>query len=335
MNAGGRFELRSAQFRRERQASWQELESLLKRIEDSGLAVLSHDELTQLPLLYRSAIGSLSVARAISLDRNLVQYLTGLAQRAHLAMYSGRRRPVEGVVQFFARRFPQLLRSFRVPFAIAFGSLLAGVLIGYQLTRHSPDRYYGFVPEALAQDRTPSTPTAQLRAILYSKPRQGVALDVFASFLFDHNARIGISCLALGFAGGVPVILLLFSNGLTLGAMAALYASRGLGGEFWAWILPHGVTELLAVVLCGTAGLVFGAAILFPGSLSRLDRLRTRGRDAGLLVLGAVPMFFFAALFESFFRSLSQEPSLRWTVAALVATGWVLYFASGREAARG
>jgi hypothetical protein len=70
------------------------------------LGVLSHDELTQLPLLYRSAIGSLSVARAISLDRNLVQYLTGLAQRAHLAMYSGRRRPVEGVARFFVLRFP-------------------------------------------------------------------------------------------------------------------------------------------------------------------------------------------------------------------------------------
>ena len=333
--ADARFELRSATFRRERQASWRELEELLARIEASGLEVLSHDELTQLPLLYRSAVGSLSVARAISLDRNVVQYLTGLAQRAHLALYSGRRRPLEGVARFFRSRFPALVRSFRIPFAIALASLLAGVLVGFRLTQRSPEHYYHFVDERMAQGRTPASTTASLRAVLYtdkSNPTTGM-LDTFATFLFDHNARIGITCLALGFAGGVPVILLLFSNGLTLGAMAALYASRGLGSEFWAWILPHGVTELLAVVLCGTAGLAFGAAILMPDPLARLDRLRTRGRDAGLLVLGAVPMFFIAALFESFFRTLVQDPEARWTAACVAAAAWAWYFARGPRGA--
>jgi len=64
--------------------------------------------------------------------------------------------------------------------------------------------------------------------------------------------------------GRIPVFLLLFLNGLTLGAFSALFASRGLAGDFWGWVLPHGLTELLAVVLCA-GGLVLAQALLFPG----------------------------------------------------------------------
>ena len=77
---------------------------------------------------------------------------------------------------------------------------------------------------------------------------------VFATFLFTHNAAIGMLCFALGFAFGLPVMLLLFYNGLTLGALAALHESHGLSLEFWAWIAIHGSTELLAVIICGGAG---------------------------------------------------------------------------------
>lgn len=334
MKHGDRFELRSAQFRREREGSWRELEELLARLETSGLGALNHAELTQLPLLYRSVVGSLSVARAISLDRNLSSYLTGLAQRAHLAVYSGRRRPAQGVSEFFTTRFPRVLRAFSVPCLVALVALLAGVVVGFQMTSRDSDRYHDFVPDALTQGRTPASPTASLRAVLYADPEQRHALDLFASFLFTHNSRVGLLCLALGFAGGVPVVLLLFETGLTLGAMSALYASRGLAVEFWAWVLPHGVTELLAVVLCGAAGLVFGMCVLFPGRLGRLDALRTRGREACLLVLGAVPMLFIAALFESFFRTLVQDPVVRWTTAVLVAAWWWFYFSRGWAPAR-
>ena len=334
MRPGDRFELRSAQFRREREGSWRELEELLARLETSGVGALNHAELTQLPLLYRSVVGSLSVARAISLDRNLSSYLTGLAQRAHLAVYSGRRRPGQGIVEFFTSRFPRVLHAFRVPCLVALVALLTGVAVGHQATSRDPDRFYDFVADALAKGRDPASPTASLRKVLYADPERRHALDLFASFLFTHNSQVGLLCLALGFAGGVPVVLLLFANGLMLGAMSALYASRGLAVEFWAWVLPHGVTELLAIVLCGAAGIAFGTCVLFPGRLGRLDALHTRGREACLLVLGAVPMLFVAALFESFFRTLVQDPAVRWTTAVLVAAWWWFYFSRGRTPAR-
>lgn len=67
--------LKSAAFRAEREGSWRELERLLEEVQRGGIHALGPRELSRLPLLYRAAVSSLSVARAISLDRNLLEYL--------------------------------------------------------------------------------------------------------------------------------------------------------------------------------------------------------------------------------------------------------------------
>jgi len=201
------------------------------------------------------------------------------------------------------------------------------VLTGYMMTDADIERYYSFVPEAYALGRTPAATTETLRETLYeTEDPEADDLELFASFLFTNNAKVGILCFTLGFAAGVPVVLLLFYNGLILGAMAALFASRGLGVEFWGWILPHGVTELLAVCLCGAAGLVFGAAIVNPGEHTRLQNLAIRGRQAGLIVIGSVGLFFIAALIEGFFRQLVVSDAARWSLAIGSTACWVVYF---------
>jgi len=158
------------------------------------------------------------------------------------------------------------------------------------------------------------------------------ALAILASFLFTNNARVGILAFALGFALGLPAIFLLFTNGLMLGAFAALYHGRGLSVDLWGWILPHGVTELLAIILCGGAGLVLAQCLIFPGEYSRLRNLARGGREAALVVIGAVVMFFAAALIEGFFRQMVQSVPVRYAVVLLTAGFWIWYLGfCGRE----
>ena len=315
------FKLKSTQFRAERQASWRELEKLVARAEKEGLRNLGPEELRRLPVLYRGAVSSLSVARAISLDKNLLEYLSSLTCRAYIVVYSCKSKPRDTLVEFFTRRLPDVFRRYVGYVAAAILLMALGVVCGYVLTTLDPERYYSFVPEAMADGRNPGASTEELREVLYDEHTGVETLQAFASFLFTHNATVGLLCFSLGFAAGAPVVFLLFYNGLLLGAMAALYASRGLGAEFWAWVLPHGVPELLAVCLCGAAGLVFGAAVLFPGPYRRLENLAARGRDVSQVVIGAIVLLFIAALLEGFFRQLVHSVPVRWTVAA---TGFVL-----------
>ena len=323
--------LKSAQFRREREDTWRQLETLVDRVEAAGLKSLSAVELNRLPALYRGAVSSLSVARAISLDKSLLDYLTALAGRAYLCVYGSKRPVAAAFADFFRRRFPAAVRRQGGFVAVALAFLLLGILTGFHLTRADPERYYSFVGEEMAQGRTPASSTEELRDILYHGD-SGSALTLFASFLFTHNARIGLLCFAVGFAAGVPVPYLLFINGLTLGAMAALYHARGLGFEFWAWILPHGVTELLAIALCAAGGLALGFCLIFPGRHTRLRNLALRGREAGLLAAGSVALFFCAALLEGFFRQMVQSLPVRGAVAGLTLVAWTGYFLfAGRE----
>ncbi len=318
--------LKSAAFRTEREASWRELEALVAAVERRRLRVLSAHDLARLPALYRAAISSLSVARAISLDRNVLDYLESLCARAYLVVYGTRRHLREAVGDFVGRRLPRAVRAHAVHVALAGLALLLGTLAGFALTRADAERFYAFVSPLMAQGRGPTSTTEALRDALYAKKGAAEMLTSFAMFLFSHNARIGIAAFAVGFAGGVPSALMVFSNGLVLGAFAALYHARGLSIELWAWLLPHGVTELLAVVLCGAGGLALGQALVFPGPDERLRSLAVRGRDAAVLAIGAVGLFFVAGLVEGVFRQLVHSVPIRYAVASAFALLWALYF---------
>jgi uncharacterized membrane protein SpoIIM required for sporulation len=321
------FRLKSFHFRRERETTWRALEELVGRAEKRGIKGLSSDELVRLPSLYAATLSSLSVARSISLDRNVVEYLESLASRSYFLVYGARTDLWQAIVEFFAWRLPVAVRQLMVPFAIAFAAFAAGALAGYMLTASNPDWFYSFVDEDLASGRTPTASTDFLRDGLYEENTETAsALSFFATFLFTHNAKIGMLCFALGFALGLPTILLLLQNGLMLGAFVALYASRGLGLDLGGWLLIHGVTELLAIILCGTAGLALGGAVAFPGAHSRLANLAATGRIAGRVVMGAVGLLLIAGLLEGLGRQLITDISTRYVIAAATAVGWCLYF---------
>lgn len=329
-------ELKSSQFRRERESAWRLLEALVDRCERSGVRALDADEVIQLSTLYQHAVGSLATARAISLDRNVVDFLESLVARAHLAVYGFRQSPWDALRDFLVRDFPASVRRVRWYVAAALAILLATIVAGSALVAGNEDRYYALVPVARAAGRTPTATTVELKKTLYD-PGGGAAfeLESFATALFTHNAQIGLLCAALGVAAGLPIPPLLAMTGLELGAMAELFRSRGLGLEFWGWVLPHGVTELLAVVLCAAAGLAIGRAFVVPGSRTRRDAVVAAGRDAGTLVLGAVGMFLIAAAFEGIFRQRVASPEVRWAVAIAFAVLWPVYFAvTGRADGR-
>ena len=64
----GRIALKSSEFRRAREASWRKLEAIVETAEKRGLGALGLDDLEEMPLLYRSTLSSLSVARAIAVS---------------------------------------------------------------------------------------------------------------------------------------------------------------------------------------------------------------------------------------------------------------------------
>ena len=328
--------IKSVEFRRERERDWQELERLIAEADRRGLHRMGPRDVSRLPVHYRAVLSSLSVARAISLDANLLLYLENLANRAFVRVYGVRHGLGEAFLVFLTRRFPAEVRRYRRLMALAAVFLLLGTAAGWVQVARDQDAFYGIVGADLAGGRDPAATTEELRDALFSgEDSLEALLSNFASMLFTHNAQIGILSFALGFVAGLPVFYLVFTNGQMLGAMAQLHHRHGLSTAFWGWVLPHGVTELLALILCAGAGLVLARALILPGRSTRLENLAAEGRRAGLIVLGAVVMFGVAAVIEGFFRQLVQDTAVRYAVAAATLVLWTVYFTrAGRERPR-
>lgn len=326
-NAPSKIILRSSVFRQMREDGWRELEASLSRVEKKGIAALDADELRRLPLLYRSALSSLSVARAIALDRNLLLYLENLSLRAFIVVYGPRRRIVDSVAAFFARDFPRAVRSARAHILIATLVLFSGVAAGYMLAASDEEWFSTFVPSGLADGRgVSSTREDLLRNEIFS-PWPGF-VDAFAkmaNFLFSHNTLVGILAFSTGLALGVPTILLIAYQGLILGAFAELHARRGIAVDFLGWLSIHGVTEIGAIILCGAAGLLIADKILFPDRYTRLQSLSMHGRTAAQIAMGAVLLFFVAAILEGGFRQLIASTPWRFVIGGGTGLMWLAY----------
>jgi uncharacterized membrane protein SpoIIM required for sporulation len=327
--------LKSSEFRKGREQGWGELEDLIGRVEKKGVRSLSLEELQRLPILYRSALSSLSVARAIALDRNLLLYLENLGLRAFLVVYAPRVGSLEGLRIFFRSDLPAAVRAARWHILIAALALLVGVGAGFMLTLQDEAWFTALVPSGLGGDRGPSSTRADLydKEIFAPWPGAVESFGIFANILFSHNTLVGILTFGLGLAVGIPTIMLCVYQGLGLGAFLALHYDRGLAVDFLGWVAIHGTTELGAIILFAAGGLVIADKILFPGSYSRVDSLALHGRAAGQIAAGAVLMLFVAGILEGGFRQLVQSTPLRFAIGLSVGALWAVYFwRSGRGA---
>jgi uncharacterized membrane protein SpoIIM required for sporulation len=329
--------LKSSEFRKGRAESWLELERLVNRVERQGIRRLSLGELQRLPILYRAALSSLSVARTIVLDRNLLLYLETLSIRAFLAVYGPRANPITGLRAFFGQELPAAVRSARWHILIATLTLLLGAVVGFMLTVQDETWFNSFVPSGLSDGRGPTSTRADLynREIFAPWPGLVQSFGIFAGVLFNHNTLVGILTFGLGMGIGIPTIMLTVYQGLPIGAFVALHYNRDLTIDFLGWLAIHGVTELGGLILFAAGGLVIAEKMLFPGRYSRLENLAMHGRLAGQMAVGAVVMLFAAAFLEGGFRQLVQSTPLRFAIGFGVGALWLAYFTfAGREQRR-
>jgi uncharacterized membrane protein SpoIIM required for sporulation len=326
--------LRSVRFRAEREADWQRLELLVAEAERRGLHRMDFAAARDLAAAYRRATSSLAIAREISLDRALLEYLEALTARAYLCVYAPQER-VGGIVgRFFAVSAPQAMRRCWLFIALGFLCMGLGGLTGYLLYLEDESTYFLFLPPELAGGRTPEARTDYLRSVIYNNDADQSGLGAFAAFLFSHNTRIAIFVFGLGVFLCAPAILLAFYNGLGLGAIMALHVERGLGWDMGGWLSIHGVTELSAICIACGGGIKLGAAILFPGRLSRRAALQAAGRDAVKLALVAAVMLFAAALLEGFLRQTVQDMTTRYVIGWGMGALWLSWFLFAGRAPR-
>ncbi|MET1757127.1 stage II sporulation protein M [Novosphingobium sp. RD2P27] len=326
--------LRSDRFRVEREADWKRLDAIVTAVEKGRLRRISDEDLLALPQLYRTVASSLSIARAISLDTATLRYLEVLVQRAWFVVYGPRSSLGTWLRGFLGGEWSRAVRGLGMDLLLALGVMVAGVIVGWLLVAGDVEWYRVLVPAQFADARVPGASREALQATLFGQTEQK-GLGAFAAYLFSNNAGVSILAFALGFAFGVPTLMLLVQNTAVLGAMLWLYAGAGLTLDFTAWLSVHGTTELFAILLAGASGLHIGRSMAFPGERSVLTAAAEAGRRAAQVMTGVVLMLVVAALLEGFARQLVDSTPGRLAIGGFMLAAWSAYFFAFARTERG
>ncbi len=307
------------------QPLWDRLGVLVSK-GNRGANRLSASEIDELVRLYQRTSSHLSYVRTYYRDPALTARLTGLVATAGAIVYGTRPKSLRAFGRFFTTTFPGALwhnrRFVGVAAVLFFGPAFA---IGGWLA-NSEQAIEAVGPPALRQAYLDE----EFESYYSSKPA-----SEFTAQVTTNNIQVGF----LAFAGGVllcvPTAFLLVFNGANLGVPAGLFAAAGQNAKFYGLILPHGLLELTAVVIAGSAGLRLGWSLIDPGDRLRRDALSEEGRRSVVLVLGLVATFGVAGLIEGFVTGSRLPTTLRVGIGVVVEIAFLLYvFVLGREAER-
>lgn len=317
---------------------WDELARLIERGRQS-VRKLTAAERERLDELYRRTTVHLALVSTQTRDQHLIQYLNQLTAGAHSLIYLPPKQSIWlGVLTFISEGFGRAIMRHWKMHLISGILLIAGALVGFFAASSTPLVAHALWP--LEDVRQPGSTQEQLLAVLRSGRDQGGGQKFFfASFLFQHNFKVGLLAMATGVLAAVPSIFLMLFNGMLMGVFVAIHYQAGIRSEMWAWLLPHGVTELGAIVLCGGVGFMLGKAVVTPGKRSRKHQLMEAGREAARVAVGVGAMLVAAALIESYVRQSYWTTPTRLAFAAATAIFWTAYFTYGaireRQAVQG
>ena len=318
--------LRSDRFRLEREVDWQRLEGIITALEKGRPGRISDEDLLDLPVLYRKATSSLAVARETSLDAATLDYLEALARRAWFQVYGPRITLSGWLRRFLGGGWSAAVRSIWLDICIALAVMVAGTAVGWLLVARDSEWFYALVPGGMSGGRTPGADPSALRESL-APQADAEGLSTFAAYLFSNNSGVAIMAFALGFAFGIPTLLLLVYNMAVLGAMMWVFVDAGLGYEFGAWLAVHGTTELGAILLAGAAGLHVGRTMAFPGNRAIMATMRDAGVRAAQVMAGCTLMLVVAGLLEGYARQLVGQAEARLAIGVIMLVFWICYFA--------
>ncbi len=297
--------------------SWAELEAMLDKLEnDPGFRMDVH-HLQRFHLLYQRVSADLAKIATFASEPETRRYLESLTARAYGEIHETRERPVRfSPWRWFIYKFPRIFQRHILAFWLSLAVTMAGAAFGGVAVIADAEAKEAILPFShLLGDPAKRVAEEERRG----KDRMQGAKATFSSYLMTNNIKVSILTLASGMSWGVGTIVLLFYNGVILGAVAVDYIAAGKLVFLLGWLLPHGVIEIPAVLVAGQAGLVIGKALIGWSDRTPLkSRLRLVGNDVMTLIFGVALMLVWAGIVEAFL-SQYHEPVIPY--AAKIAFG--------------
>lgn len=306
--------MREVAFLKQNAEQWQKFEALLEQ-----RAAADPDALAE---LFVRVTDDLAYAKTFYPASSTTAYLNTLAGRVHQLIYRNKKERSNRFPVFWQYELPALMRESRMELLCALAVFLCAALIG-ALSAANDD---GFVRLIMGDTYVNMT----LENIEHGDPlavyKKTHAIDMFFGITFN-NIRVALFAFVAGVAFAFGTALILFYNGLMLGAFQYFFHQQGLLLPSLLTIWIHGTLEISAIIIAGAAGFVMGRGLLFPGTFSRGLAFKRGAKNGLKIVLGLIPVFVAAGFLEGFVTRHTEMPAtLSLGIIALSLLFVVAYF---------
>ncbi|MCP4645144.1 MAG: stage II sporulation protein M, partial [bacterium] len=232
-------------FIREERPYWRELEGLLDTLHRDAGCQMGLVTVKRLHYLYERASADLGKFLTFAAEPETRRYLEALVARAYGEIHETRGRPHRfAPFHWFFVVFPQTFRRHLGAFGVVVAITLVGSIFGGFAILFDPDAKEVIMPfpGVLADPAQ----RVEMEEGNIDRDRLEGSKAMGAAFYMTHNTKVSILTMAAGMLYGIGTVVLLFYNGVILGAVALDYILAGETVFLVGWLLPHGSVEIPA-----------------------------------------------------------------------------------------
>ncbi|MCZ6596780.1 MAG: stage II sporulation protein M [Planctomycetota bacterium] len=315
-----------------------QLRGLVRRAR-RGPKRLKDRELGDFPRFYRHACTTLARLEARADDPRLLAEVRRIVGEAHGLYYREGSRGLlalmTGSLRLFLVRSPRAVREEWRLAAFSFAFLYGLALLSWFAVSRDLDLASSLLDPAAVEAEIEQLESLEEGESFRGNFTFGLGESPLTSgWIMVHNMGVGVLFFT---AALVPpfYLYLLATNALMLGTYTAVAGHWGQAGSISSILWCHGVLEIQALVLAGTAGLCLVRAWIRPGPWSRRHAMHIESRKSWLILAPVFPMLFAAGLIEGFVSPLAPL-GVRLMVA--VGTGvllvlWAVFCGRGETSA--
>lgn len=286
--------MKEAAFVKQNAERWKHFENIIKN--------RRADYADELANGYIMVTDDLAYASTFYPDSKTTHYLNQLSRSFHAGIYKNKKERASRIISFFSTEIPRAVFESHRQLFYSFVFFMVAVIIGIVSSKF--DRNF---PRVILGDQYVNM---TLKNIQHGDPmavyKSDSQLEMFF-FIAINNIYVTFKAFVYGIFLSVGTVYFLFENGVMVGAFLTMFAQKGLIKVALLSVFLHGSLELSSIVIGGGAGIVLGNSILFPGTYSRIESLSRGAMRSLKIVVGLVPVFITAAVFESFVTGHYQQ----------------------------
>lgn len=286
--------MRETNFIKQKKDKWIELEKTMKQ---------SNPDPDTLNNLFVQVTDDLSYARTFYKNRSVRVYLNGIAQKVFRTIYKNKKRNVKKLLTFWTEDLPRVMYQSRRE--LLFANLLFWIPFIIGCLSGSLGEDGEFARQMLGDDYIDLT----LANIESGDPmaiyKNRGAFAMFTS-IWLNNTAVSLRFFAMGALFSLGSIIEMIGWGIHVGAFQYFFHEQGKLLPSILGIWTHGSSEIPASILAGTAGIVLGKGLVFPGTYSRGEAFLISAKRGLKIIIGILPLIFWAAIVESYVTRLTD-----------------------------